>query len=102
MKVLVTLVFFQMHTCILLSIDGVYAMDNIRATVENCATNIPACKPMRAIGAVEALFTIESIVTNIAVKCGLSLLQVRVQLFPYTKLIYSTIIAISSKVDGIV
>ncbi|XP_072042532.1 xanthine dehydrogenase/oxidase-like [Amphiura filiformis] len=61
----------------LFSIEGVYAMDSIHVTVKNCCTNVPSTKQARAFGIVQPLFIIESVITDIALKCGLPVLQVR-------------------------
>ncbi|XP_072047246.1 xanthine dehydrogenase/oxidase-like [Amphiura filiformis] len=68
---------FAIFGQVLFSLQGVYAMDNIHTMVKNCATNIPATKPMRTFGIVQSVFIIESIITDIALKCGLPVLQVR-------------------------
>ncbi|XP_072047182.1 xanthine dehydrogenase/oxidase-like [Amphiura filiformis] len=71
------LVIFRRCCSVLFGIDAVYAMDNFRATVKNCATNLPAAKAMRAFGYVQSLFIMESIITQVAQTCGLPVLQVR-------------------------
>ncbi len=58
--------------------ENVYEMDNMSATIKNCFTNIAGSKPMRTFGIVEAVFIIESIVNDVAVKCGLPALQVSI------------------------
>ena len=66
----------QINGPVLFGIDVVYAMDNFRGTVKNCITNLPGAKPMRTFGQINACFFMESIITDVARACGLSVLQV--------------------------
>ena len=66
----------QLAPELLFLMDNVYAIDNMRVSCIVYETNVPAVTPMRAFASIENIFTIESIVSDVATKCGLPQVQV--------------------------
>ncbi|XP_072047248.1 xanthine dehydrogenase/oxidase-like [Amphiura filiformis] len=62
---------------LLFILDNVYSIDNMRVKGIMYKTNLPAISPMRAFASIENMYLIESIVSDVAVKCGLPQVQVR-------------------------